>query len=484
MSVEAVGLITMLLGFVALWRGPATGVAILVPLTLLGAAGAVLLGGSGTIQPAHLMLGFVALACAGRLDTAVLRRCLHFPREGFWLAAFTLVSLAGAVLLPRLLAQSTLINAIGSTDYGPSLMLVPLGPTSGNVTQSIYAAANLLCFLLCVAFASRPAGYRTLGRAVAVYCALNIGFAFVDLATFWTGTGFLLAPIRNADYQLHIETVVTGLKRIVGSFTETSSFAYATLGAFGFAAELCLAGLRPGMFGTLAFGSLLLLLLSTSSTAYVATPLLLLTLYAGTLLRAVRRQTTPLGLALLALVPLMVIAVVAGVVLMPAARDAVTDTLTALLFDKATSQSGLERAQWNVAALRNLWDTGGLGAGLGSVRASSFPVALLANTGLPGLVLLSGFLIRLFFFGDASGGPTVEAVRRAARTACLGLLLGATVSGAMVDLGLPFFIFAALTCARPVRAAAAAHRPATATRRALSPKPRPAPRPLVPSLPA
>ena len=484
MSVEAVGLITMLLGLIALWRGPATGIAVLVPLTLLGAAGAVLLGGSGTIQPAHLMLGFVALACVGRLDTTMLRRCLHFPREGFWLAAFTLVSLGGALLLPRLLAQTTLINAIGSTDYGPSLMLVPLGPTSGNITQSIYGAANLLCFLQCVAFASRPAGYRTLGRAVAAYCALNIGFAFVDLATFWTGTGFLLAPIRNADYQLHIETVVTGLKRIVGSFTETSSFAYATLGTFGFAAELCLAGLRPGVFGALAFGSLLLLLLSTSSTAYVATPLLLLALYGGTLLRAVRRQTTPLGLALLALVPLTVIAVVAGVLLMPAARDAVSDTLTALLFDKAASQSGLERAQWNAAALRNVWDTGGLGAGLGSVRASSFPVALLANTGLPGLVLLSGFLIQLFFFGEASGGPTVEAVRRAARTACLGLLLGATVSGALVDLGLPFFIFAALACARPLLPVASPVRVAMRARRSSSPALRPAMHPHPPSLPA
>lgn len=450
MSIEAVGLVTMLIGLIALWRGPDFAIAALVPLTLLGAAGAMLLGGSGTIQPAHLMLGFLAATSWGRLDTTMLRERLRFPGEGFWLLAFTVVSIGGAALLPRLLARGTDINAVGSTAYGPSLLLVPLGPTSGNVTQSIYGAADLLCFLLCLAFAGQAAGFRGLARAVAFYGAVNIACAILDLATFWTGTSALLAPIRNAEYQLHTETVVTGLKRIVGSFTETSSFAYATLGAFAFAAELCLAGVRPCLFGALALTSLALLALSTSSTAYVATPLLLLALYGGTLMRMARRQATATGFALLLLAPLAAVALASAILIVPTAHAAVSDTLRALLFDKAASQSGLERAQWNADAWRNVWDTGGLGAGLGSVRASSFPVALLANTGLPGSVLFGAFLIRLFVRpADPAAGAAVEAVRRAARMACLGLLLGATVSGAMVDLGLPFFIFAALACARP-----------------------------------
>lgn len=36
----------------------------------------------------------------------------------------------------------------------------------------------------------------------------------------------------------------------------------------------------------------------------------------------------------------------------------------------------------------------------------------------------------------------------AAKYACLGWLVAATVSGALVDLGLPFFAFAALACSR------------------------------------
>jgi len=45
-----------------------------------------------------------------------------------------------------------------------------------------------------------------------------------------------------------------------------------------------------------------------------------------------------------------------------------------------------------------------------------------------------------------------DAYRQAAKSACFALLIVATVSGALVDLGLPFFIFAALACSRPVEA--------------------------------
>lgn len=454
MSIEAVGVVTVLIGVSALWRGPTFAFAAFVPMTLLGAAAAVLLGGSGTIQPAHLMLGFLALTAAGTLDFGTAREQLRFPREGFWLVAFTVLAVGGAVLLPRLLAETTNINAIGSTDYGPSIMLVPLGPTSGNMTQSVYTLADLACFLLCVAYAGQPAGFERLVRALTAYCACNIAFALVDLATFWTNTGFLLAPIRNADYQLHIETVVTGLKRIVGSFTETSSFSYATLGALGFTAELCLVGVRPRLFGPLALASLALLTLSTSTTAYVATPLLLLVLYGRTLARATHRRATALGLTVLMLGPLAVAAVTAGILLDPASKAAVMDTLTALLFDKAASQSGMERGAWNTAALQNAFDTHGLGAGLGSVRASSFPIALLANTGVPGFALLGAFLLRLLLWPSVLPGVGwTEPVRGAARVACVGLLIGATISGALVDLGLPFYTFAALACADPRRSA-------------------------------
>jgi hypothetical protein len=50
-----------------------------------------------------------------------------------------------------------------------------------------------------------------------------------------------------------------------------------------------------------------------------------------------------------------------------------------LILSKPTSDSGVERASWNALALQNFFDTWGLGAGLGTNRSSSFPLALLSK---------------------------------------------------------------------------------------------------------
>ena len=94
--------------------------------------------------------------------------------------------------------------------------------------------------------------------------------------------------------------------------------------------------------------------------------------------------------------------------------------------------------------MQNFYDTLGFGAGVGSLRASSFPICVLANFGIIGSLLFLVFFMTLFY-GDASRGDEEgEAYRSAARWACLAGLITATVSGALVDLGLPFFVLAGL----------------------------------------
>ena len=452
MTVEPIGLLTMAVGLLALFRGADFAVLCFLPMALLGSAGAVLLGGAGTIQPAHLMLGFVMLAVFVRPERlAVPMRSSTFPREGFWLLLIVVYGVAGAYLLPRLFAGATGVNAIGATDYGPSLLLVPLGPTSGNITQSIYLIADALCFLTVLTIASTPRGHATAVRAVIAYCVADIAFAALDIATSSTDTGFLLGFIRNADYQLHLDEVTGGMKRIVGSFTEASSFSYATLGALGFSARLWLAGRQPRAMGLLSLVLLGLLGFSTSSTAYVATPGLLAVLYGGSALRIARRgSAAPASFAFLALAPIALLLVVAAIGLSPSASATMQDFFTVTLLNKSVSQSGMERAQWNATALANFRDTLFMGGGLGSIRASSFPLAVLSNLGLVGTLGFAGFLTSVFWSDRRDPPRSLQAdVRSAARTACAGLLIGATVSGALVDMGLPFYVFAALACAAP-----------------------------------
>ena len=120
-----------------------------------------------------------------------------------------------------------------------------------------------------------------------------------------------------------------------------------------------------------------------------------------------------------------------------------------IILSKPTSLSALERGSWNASGISNFFDSYGLGVGLGTVRTSSFAVALLSNVGVPGtmfflLFLLTGILM-------PRGTPrTYEAdVGLAARNGCLCLIVGALISGSTVDLGLVFFIMAGLRSAVP-----------------------------------
>ena len=447
MSIEPVGLATLVVGFACLLFGWRFSVYALAVASLLGAAAALFFGSGGQVQPAHLLLAFVIPTVLCRRDAlAAALRGLAFPRPGFFLAFATAFGVAGAMLLPRVFAGATAINAIGQSAVGTSIMLTPLAPVGGNLTQTIYFVADLACFLTVMGAGALRGGPLALARAMVAYAALNIAFALVDLATYYTGTSALLDPVRNTQYVLHLDEVTNGLKRIAGSFTETASFSTATLGALGYTATLWLHGRWPTLTGTLAAASVVLLVLSTSSTGLVGGLMLLCLLY-GTALRRIafggRGRRSRIAAVVVVGAPLAAVTAIAAVVLIPSASVEVADYLNVLLFDKASSQSGVERASWNAAALQNFLDTNGFGAGLGSVRASSFPIAVLANLGLPGVVLFAAFFWQALVQATGSSDSDAD-FRVAARNGCYGLLLAAAVSGALVDLGLPFYFLAGL----------------------------------------
>ena len=455
MIVEPFGLVIFALGGLALMRGPGATFALFIVATLFGSAAALILGGGQTtIQPAHLMLGFVALSMASQRGrySAIIEN-FAFPRAGFWLACTLVYGVASAILAPRLLAGVTHVNTIGVTQFGPVLIETPLGPTSGNITQSIYLTADLICFTLVRAFAQTAPGMRLVLNALIAYCCGDVLFAALDLVTYWTNTAAALEFMRNATYQLHNDTEVEGLKRIVGSFTETSAFAYATLGVVGFTGRLWIGGFRARLTGIIAAASFMLLIFSTSSTAYGALPLLsaILFLVAARLVWRGRAGRNAAVFTIAA--PLAILLAALAIRLHPAAWNSVHDYVDLLLFDKSASQSGIERGRWNTTAIRNFIETFGLGAGVGSVRASSFPIAVLANLGVVGATAYSLFLAHVLT-GAQDGDPHAALLRAAARMGCIGLLSAAILSGTLVDLGLPFFIMAGLATASPERAVA------------------------------
>ncbi len=456
MSVEPVGLATLVIGFACLLLGWRFSLYALACASLLGAAAALFFGSGGQVQPGHLLLAFAVPAVLCRRDAlAAALRSLAFPHPGFFLGFATAFGVAGAMLLPRVFAGATSINAVGQSAVGTTIMLTPLAPVGGNLTQTIYFVADLACFLAVVGAGALRGGPLALARAMVAYAVLNVAFALLDLGTYYTGTSALLDPVRNTQYTLHLDEVTNGLKRIAGSFTETASFSTATLGALGFTGTLWIHGRWPALTGPLAAASVVLLVLSTSSTGLVGGSTLLGLLYITALRRMASgggRARSRIAAAFVIGAPLAAVAAVAAVALSPSASSEVADYLNVLLFDKASSQSGVERASWNAAALQNFFDTDGFGAGLGSVRASSFPIAVLANLGLPGVVLFAAFFWQALVRAVAGSDPNAD-FRVAARNGCLGLLLAAAVSGALVDLGLPFYFLAGLASTGAGRAA-------------------------------
>lgn len=455
MQVEPIGAFVLLLGILILMRGPNLGFYILVVSNLLVTCAALFVTaiGGAPVQPAHLLLGFVTLAMLAQPGTwSHMSTTLAFPREGFWFMATAVCGMVGAILFPRIFAGAVYVSAISSSgDSGPAL--VPLAPTTGNLTQSIYFFGDLGYFLICYAFASRREGFDILARAFFAYCCFNIMFAFLDLATFWTNTSFLLDFMRNTSYAILDDTVINGLKRINGSFTEASSFGSATLGTFGYSFRLWLGGVRPALTLAVALVSLVLLIFCTATTAYAALPVLLTLLYGTALWRLIRGPVPKTVMAFLLFAPLLFAVITVTAMLIPAIGDQIWAMLKVMLFDKGTSQSAIERGSWNQAGINLFFATYGLGGGIGSVRTSSFPVAVISNLGVAG-ALTYGLFIAMVLLKPAPRllDWYVHEVRAAARFACVACLITASISSTLIDLGLSFYMLAALACAANVTA--------------------------------
>jgi hypothetical protein len=329
---------------------------------------------------------------------------------------------------------------------------LPLEPTMSNLTQSIYFVADVMTFALIYGYGGSLSGYKVIANAALACVVLNLVFAGLDLATYLTRTTELMSFIRNAkNYSVMAEAEVSGLKRIVGSFVETSGFAAATLGYFAFTFRLWLLGIRPLLMSSLSFLSLTALIFATSTTGYVGLVVFILFVYIQTGVRATLRPVTPQMLGFLVSGPLVFLLVVIVVALNADSSRYVQGLLDTMILDKMSTSSGLERSAWNYQAMVNFFETFGFGVGLGSMRASSFPIVVLASFGLVGTSIFGLFFINLLFSRPTRqpGLGMEETTRQAARSACIAWLITQAVSGALTDLGVSFYAFAALACVHP-----------------------------------
>jgi hypothetical protein len=454
MTIELIGFIAAALGLLGIFLEPPFIVYVFVCSTLLGSAAALTLDSLGgtNISPSHLLLGFLAFKLFGSGNYA--RNSVSgfwFGRPGFWLLLTVVYSIISAYLMPRLFQGQTLVFPVrtitGSDNTAASFALVPV---MANFTQSIYFVGDLFCFAVLTGYAGTHSGRRVLGNAALACTALNLGFALLDLLTYFTNTTEMLSFIRNANYSMMSDDSIAGFKRIVGSFVEASSFGSATLGYFAFTGKLWLLGVRPFLTAPLAVLSLLALIFSTSTTAYVGLAVLLAYLFLEIVVSAFFRSPRPQAFIFLIGAPIIAMLGVIAIELNDNSAAYISNLLDTVVFNKMSTASGIERAMWNYQGIQNFFDTFGFGVGNGSMRASSFIVGVLASLGVFGALIFGLFLLGLFFSNKTGGetDPLNSAFRQAAKSTCIAWFITACTSGGLIDLGLPFYAFAALTCSQ------------------------------------
>ncbi|MFK0164989.1 hypothetical protein [Rhizobium sp. NPDC090279] len=421
---------------------------IMILSTVFGAAAAFSvpgLGGASVLVPSLFLVFFAARLFAAYGEGPFLASLAPW-RPGFFLLLLTAFGIFTAIFFPRMFQGMTQTMTVERSIGAHNLIaLVPLRSSSNNITQSVYAAGGLICFITTFAFFRRKSVPAIFIDGVLIVAGVNLGFALADIITHFTHTDFLLSFVRTANYALLTNAEKGGLKRISGTFPEASAFADFTLVLFAIVTSLWLGGIRSRVTGTFAGLLLVALILSTSATALVGLAAVLPILSLQSFLASRREPGAGRPVLIVAILASMPLVIFFVLIVMPDLAQNLHDFLDEMLFSKADSQSGRERFMWNAMAYQAFQDTSGFGAGLGSARASSFGLVLLSNIGIFGTLLFALFVGRLLMADMRAPHPAsgeTAAVLRAGKAGIITVLVSAATSGTVYDLGLMFYILA------------------------------------------
>ena len=315
------------------------------------------------------------------------------PQRLLLLSAFVGYAVFGAVVLPRTFQGLLEVVPISAPISGTDI----LRPGSGNFTQSCY---TLLSYGTALTFSliGQSTGVRIHYRRALLWTAYVLVLTgIIDLVTYNLHIGSVLEPFRTATYSFLVDVEAEGAKRVVGLMPEASTFGTACVGVMASLVFLR-SFYEEGLEQILVLVAIALLggmtILSTSSTGIVGLGMLA-AVYGLDFLYRVFDAGNPRRDQLnweFAAIFLAVFLVFTGIVLKPNLLDPVYAIIDGLLFEKTKSASYAERTMWTRIGWHAFLDTGGMGAGLGSIRVSNWAVSILGSTGLFGALLMFGFI--------------------------------------------------------------------------------------------
>jgi hypothetical protein len=370
-----------------------------------------------------------------------------------WVLASVMVyAMIGAWLFPRFFAGQTAVFV--QSKIRGTVVEASLTPISGNISQTGYFILGGLTTIVLCTLLLHAERIDQIRRGFFLWCGLHAGMGIVDFIGKNAGIGDILAPIRTANYAIISNAYEAGFARITGAFSEASSFAGASLTCLAFSYTYW-RRTKSRLSQWLSVILLFLTILSTSSTAYVGLALLcipvVLSMSASIFRGRVEREEI-----LIALFMVLGVISILGISLYRAdALDPFVRLINSTIINKADSASGQERAYWNVKSLQSFVDTGGLGVGFGSSRASSWPIAVLSQLGLFGslmMTMLLGVLVRGLRGVQDWVAPETVAVVLSIRNASFAGMIASSISGGSADPGALFFIATAVVSATRVKA--------------------------------
>lgn len=400
------------------------------------------LGGS-SIPPVQFIL-FLLILRLVLPGTGNLSAFVGAFRANVLLVAFALYGVVSAIILPRIFAGAMEVPPLRFRGLRYIYDTVLLSPSPQNVTTAIYLLGTLLTALCVYAICARRSGGGTLLGVGIVVSWVHAIIGILSVVGHGTPVDALFDLVRNGSYA-QLDQSFNGFVRMDGISPEASTYAAYAFGWFAFMLECWLRNVRPRSTGPAAAVMLLVLIMSTSGTAYFS-----LGVY-GVILVA-RTAFNPGGMPFARRFGFVVggLLGVAGIGLFaifnPTLSAAFSEIFLRMTVEKGESTSGLQRAFWARKGIEAFFVSYGLGVGAGSFRSSSLFTAILGSVGVLGIATFLGYLYQVLKpFSPRTFGPIAdqqEAIGIAAAWGAVVLLIPAAVSAPSMDPGFTFALFA------------------------------------------
>jgi hypothetical protein len=366
-----------------------------------------------------------------------------------WLLVLLAVyAAAGSFLLPRIFAgQATIFIPQRIDGQGGGIVEAVLTPVTGNVTQTAYFLLGIMTFFGVSVLLLQRKMFLAVKQGFFACATVHVLIGGIDLGGKLAGVPDILVPLRSASYAMVTGVDIVGIWRIAGAYSEASAFGGATVALLAFTFSYWkLARSTCALALTIALSALLVL--STSSTAYVAGAVLVAIALASVAAAAVRNHLRSQDIALLAGALVLISGALAVILYDARVLEPVERLFDAMIVNKASSASGMERAYWNWRSLESVLDTAGLGVGLGSSRASSWLISVISQLGVAGTIMIALLVIEIArsdrYHRSGDLGDDIRPIALSARSSCLAGLLTASIAGSAADPGISFFVAGAV----------------------------------------